>query len=94
MEGNQVMRGCRRDGVRGLKSFKEVYDETKTQVACYIATSTNKWIRLAWRNEARKEQTSLKKEVEKAMRGVNAVVSVDEGAVTIGEERTTEWKAG
>ena len=28
------------------------------------------------------------------MRGVSAVVSFDEGAVTIGEGRTTEWKAG
>ena len=82
------------DGDRGLKSFKEVYDETKTWVACYMATSINEWIRLAWRNEIRKEQTSLKKEAEKAMRGVDAVVSFDEGAVTIDEERTTEWKAG
>ena len=54
----------------------------------------NEWIRLAWRNETRKEQTSLKKEVEKAMRGVDVAVSFDEGAVTIGKERTTEWKAG
>ena len=84
----------RRDGGRGLKSFKEVYNETKTWVACYMATSTNEWIRLAWRNETRKEQTSLKKEAEKAMRGIDAIVSFDEGAVTIGEERTTEWKAG
>ena len=31
----------RSDGGRGLKSFKEVYDETKTRVACYMITSTN-----------------------------------------------------
>ena len=36
----------------------------------------------------------MKKEAEKTMRGVSAVVSFDEGAITIGEERTTEWKAG
>ena len=35
------------DGGRGLKSFKEVYDETKTRVACYMALSTNKWIQSA-----------------------------------------------
>ena len=50
------------EGGRGLKSFKEVYDETRTRVACYMATSTNEWIAAAWRNEIRKEQTSLKKE--------------------------------
>ena len=37
----------RREGGRGLKSFKELYDETKTRVACYIATSTNEWIKVA-----------------------------------------------
>ena len=63
-------------------------------MACYMATSTNEWIRLAWGNETRKEQTSLKKEAEKAMRGVDAVVSFHEGVVTIDEERMTEWKAG
>ena len=30
----------RTEGGRGLKSFKEVYDETRTRVACYMATST------------------------------------------------------
>ena len=84
----------RSDGGRGLESFKEVYDETKTQVACCMTTSTNEWIRLAVRNETHKEPTSLKKEMEKAMRGIDAVVSFDEGVVTIGEERTTELKAG
>ena len=32
----------RKEGGRGLKSFKEVYDETNMRVACYMATSTNK----------------------------------------------------
>ena len=41
----------RTEGGRGLKSFKEVYDETRTRVACYMATSTNEWIAAAWRNE-------------------------------------------
>ena len=68
----------RSDGGRGLKSLKEVCDETRTRAVCYMATSTNEWIRLAWRNETRKEQTSLKKEAEKAMRGVDVVVSFDD----------------
>ena len=80
-----------KDG-RGLKSFKEVYNETKTRVACYMAAATNKWIRVAWRNESQKEQISLKKEAEKAMRKVEVTVSFDEGSVIIGEESYTEWK--
>ena len=82
----------RTEGGRGLKSFKEVYDETRTRVACYMATSTNEWIAAAWRNEIRKEQTSLKREAERIMRDVNTIVSFDEGSIAIGEEKCTDWK--
>ena len=77
-----------------MKSFKEVYDETRMRVACYMATSTNEWIAAAWRNEIRKEQTSLKREVERIMRDVNTIVSFDEGSIAIGEEKCTDWKDG
>ena len=35
----------RKEGGRGLKSFKEVYDKTKARVACHMASSTNEWIK-------------------------------------------------
>ena len=82
----------RKDGGRGLKSFKEVYDETKTRIAWYMASTTNEWIKLAWKNESRKEQTSVKKEAERVMRNVNAEVSFEEGSVIIEGERYTDWK--
>ena len=31
----------RGEGGRGFKSFKEVYEETKTRVACYMAPATD-----------------------------------------------------
>ena len=65
-------------GDRGLKRFKKVYDKTKTRVTCYMAVASDNWIRVAWRNERRKEQTSLKKEAEKAIRKVGGTVSFDE----------------
>ena len=34
----------------GLKSFKEVYFETKLRVVYYVAGATNECIRVAWRN--------------------------------------------
>ena len=40
-----------KEGGRGLKSFKKVYDETKTRVPCYMPTATNELIRVIWRNE-------------------------------------------
>ena len=58
-----------------------------------MASSTNKWIQSAWMNETRKEQTSLKREAERAMRNVNANLTFNEGSVPICEERYTEWKA-
>ena len=77
-----------------MKRFKEVYDETKTRMVCYMSAETNKWIRVAWRNESQKEQISLKKKAEKAMRKVEVTVSFDEGSVIIGEESYTGWKEG
>ena len=82
----------RKYGGRGLKSFKEVYSETKVRVACYITASTDKRIQTAWRNESRKEQRSLKKEAEKAARNVNTRISFDEGQVVIDDERYAEQK--
>ena len=68
-----------------MKIFKEVYDKAKTRVACYMVAATNKWIKVAWKNESQKEQVSLKKEEEKAMRKVEVTVSFDEGSIIIGE---------
>ena len=82
----------RREGGRGLKSFKEVYDETKTRVACYMATSTDEWIKVAWKNEMSKEQTSLKREAEAAMRKIDVLATFGEGYVKIDQERHVDWK--
>ena len=82
----------RREGGRGLKSFKEVYDETKTRVACYMATSTDEWIKVAWKNEMSKEQTSLKREAEAAMGKMDVLATFGEGYVKIDQERYVDWK--
>ena len=46
----------REDGGRGIKSMRDVYQETRLRVACYMACLTNSWIRAAWRREMMKEQ--------------------------------------
>ena len=46
----------KKEGGRGLKSFKKVYDETKTRVPCYMPTATNELIRVIWRNESCKSK--------------------------------------
>ena len=75
-----------------MKSFKEVYDETKVRVACYVATSNNEWIKVAWRNEYMKEQTSLKIVAEEAMGRMNAHVEFNVGEIKIGNESYVDWK--
>ena len=50
----------REEGERGLMSFKDVYACTKERVVCYMAASTDKWIKAAWASECSKEHTSRK----------------------------------
>ena len=84
--------GRREEGGRGLKSFTEVYDETKVRVACYMVTSNNDWIKVSWRNEYMKEQTSLKRVAEEVMRSVKAQVEFNAGEIKIGNENYMDWK--
>ena len=49
----------REKGGRGLKSMRDVYKETRLRVACYMAKSTNRWIKAAWRREQMKEENAI-----------------------------------
>ena len=40
--GDERLYSSRKESGRGLKSFREIYDETKTRVACYMTATTNK----------------------------------------------------
>lgn len=83
----------RKEGGRGLKSFKDVYQETKVRVACYLATSTDEWLKKAWGNEYEKDQTSLKIEVEEIMEMYDRnTVKFERGFVEWGEQRYDNWK--
>ena len=50
-----------------------------------MAIATGEWIRVAWSNESQKQNISLKKEAEKAMRKIEMTVSFNEQSVIIGE---------
>ena len=50
----------RNAGGRGLKSLRDVYTQTRLRVACYMATSSNRWIKAAWERELFKESGSIK----------------------------------
>ena len=64
----------RENGGRGLKSMKDLYEETKVRVACYMTNSESTWIKTAWRREFQKEGKSIKSEAEDALREVGESV--------------------
>ena len=55
----------RKFGGRGLKSLREVYEETRSRVWCYMFVSDDMWIKEALKQETRKECNSVKKQREK-----------------------------
>ena len=72
----------RENGGRGLKSIRDLYEETKVRVACYMTHSESVWIKTAWRTEFQKEGKSIKSEAEDALRGFgeNVQFRLDHGS--------------
>ena len=76
----------RKDGGRGLKSLREVYEETRLRVGCYMFLSDNRWIKEAWRQETRKECNSIKDEIILTMQTKGKAVQFE------GEDMKSEGK--
>ena len=68
-----------KDGGRGLKSLKDVCENTKVRVACYMAYQDNPWIEASWENEMHKEGKSLCRDVNDILTeyGVNMKIGDD-----------------
>ena len=69
-------------------SFKDVY----ARVACYMAASTDQWIKAAWGNECSKEHTSTKKITEEVMVEVKVDVEFGMGNISIENVMVDNWK--
>ena len=83
----------REDGGRGIKSMRDVYQETRLRVAYYMACSTNSWIRAAWRREMMKEENATVTEAVKIMEDVGVRIQFEEGSILIdGEVTEGGWK--
>ena len=76
----------REDGGRGIKSMRDVYQETRFRVACYMACSTNSWIRAAWRRKMMKEENAIVTETVKTMEDVGVRIQFEEGSISIDGE--------
>ena len=83
----------RRAGGRGLKSLREVYEETRLRVACYMVTSENLWIKAAWRSETMKECNPIKDEAIGTLKAVGKTLDFEGESVIIeGEKINGDWK--
>ena len=83
----------RENGRRGLKSMKDLYEETKVRVACYMTHSESAWIKTTWRREFQKEGKSIKSEAEDALREVGENVQFCLDHVKIqGISQAGDWR--
>ena len=83
----------RENGGRGLKSMKDLYEEAKVRVACYMTHSESAWIKKAWRREFQKECKSIKSEAEDALReaGENVQFCLDHVKIQ-GITQAGDWR--
>ena len=45
-----------------MKSLRDVFEESRLRVACYMSMSDNRWIKAAWKREKMKKNNSIKNE--------------------------------
>ena len=76
----------REDRGRGIKYMRDVYQEMRLRVACYMACLTNSWIRAAWRREMMKEENAIVTEAVKTMADVGVRIQFEEGSISIDGE--------
>ena len=76
----------REKGGRGLKSMRDVYKETRLRVACYMAKSTNRWIKAAWRREQMKEENAIVMESIMTMNEVGVRLRFEGDSIRLDDE--------
>ena len=83
----------REDGGRRLKSMRDVYKDIRLRVTCYMAKSTNEWIKVAWKRDTLKNENSMIDEAVATMAQLGADIQFEDNAVKLGGERIdAEWK--
>ena len=83
----------RGDGRCGIKSMKDVYEEIRLRVACYMAFSKNKWIKAPWMREIQKEENVIISEAMKIMEEIGIAIQFQDGCTLIEDEIAEgDWK--
>ena len=73
--------------------MKDLYEEIKVRVACYMIHSESAWIKTGWRREFQKEGKSIKGEAEDALRefGENVQFCLDHVEIK-GIAQAGDWR--
>ena len=73
--------------------MRDVYKETRLRVTCYMAKSTNEWIKVAWNRKALKNESSIIDEVVATMAQLGADIQFEDNAAKLGGEQIdAEWR--
>ena len=81
--------------LRGLKSLRDTYKETRLRVTYYMAKLINRWIEAAWRRETIKEENAIGVESVKTMEEVRVRLRFEGKPIRLGSEvidEEREWK--
>ena len=77
----------REDRGRGLKSMRDVHEETKLRVACYMSKSENRWIQAAWSRETLKVENAVVTEARTTMEEVGMRLKFEDNAMQLNGEQ-------
>ena len=76
--------------------MRDAYKEVRLRVACYMAKSTNRWIKEAWRREENKEENAIVFESMSTIEEARVRLRFEDKSIQLDEEvveETTEYKA-
>ena len=84
---NEIIYLKREDRERGLKSMRDVHEETRLRVACYMSKSENRWIQAAWSRETLKVENAVVTEARTTMEEVGMRLKFEDNAMQLNGEQ-------
>ena len=84
---NEIIYLKREDRERGLKSMRDVHEETRLRVGCYMSKSENRWIQAAWSRETLKVENAVVTEARTTMEEVGMRLKFEDNAMQLNGEQ-------
>ena len=84
---NEIIYLKREDRERGLKSMRDVHEETRLRVACYMSKSENRWIQAAWSRETLKVENAVVTEARTTMEEVGMRLKFEDNVMQLNGEQ-------